>query len=139
MRALGLDIGEKRIGVALSDPRGILATALTVLETKSEDDALKRIAALAREHDVEHIVVGMPFSLDGSLGPQARRVQSFIETLSKRTELPVVTWDERFSTVDAERVLVEAGVKREKRKKHLDSVAAAIVLQGYLDRQRADS
>ena len=139
MRALGLDIGEKRIGVALSDPRGILATALTVLETKSEDDALKRIAALAQEHDVENIVVGMPFSLDGSLGPQARRVQSFIDTLSQRTKLPVVTWDERFSTVDAERVLVEAGVKREKRKKHLDSVAAAIVLQGYLDRQRADS
>ena len=139
MRALGLDIGEKRIGVALSDPRGILATALTVLETRSEDDTLKRIAALAREHDVEQIVVGMPFSLDGSLGPQARRIQSFIETLSKRTEIPVVTWDERFSTFDAERVLVEAGVKREKRKKHLDSVAAAIVLQGYLDRQRADS
>jgi putative Holliday junction resolvase len=139
MRALGLDIGEKRIGVALSDPGGILATALTVLETRSEDDAFNRIVALAQEHDVEHIVVGMPFSLDGSLGPQARRVQSFIEKLGKRTELPVVAWDERFSTVDAERVLVEAGVKREKRKKHLDSVAAAIVLQGYLDRQRADS
>ena len=136
---MGLDIGEKRIGVALSDPGGILATALTVLETRSEEGALNRIVALAQEHDVDHIVVGMPFSLDGSLGPQARRVQSFIEKLGKLTELQVITWDERFSTADAERVLVEAGTKREKRKKHLDSVAAAIVLQGYLDRQRVDS
>jgi len=138
MRALGLDVGERRIGVALSDPEGIIATALTVIEVKSEDDALRRIIALAHEHEVERIVVGLPLSLDGSLGPQARRVQSFVEALKVRTELPVVTWDERFSTVDAERVLVEAGVKREKRKKHVDSVAAAFVLQSYLDRQRSD-
>jgi putative Holliday junction resolvase len=136
VRALGLDVGERRIGVALSDPQGILATALTVIEAKSVDDALRRIVALASENDVERIVVGLPISLDGSLGPQAQRVRSFAESLEACTDLPVVTWDERYSTADAERVLVEAGVKREKRKKHVDSVAAAFILQGYLDRQR---
>ena len=133
MRALGIDFGDKRIGVALSDPLGIIASALTVIENKSDEAALKRIVALAGEHEVECIVVGLPRSLDGSLGPQAQRVQSFIESLIQCTDIPVVTWDERFSTFDAERVLVEAGVKRDKRKRHRDSVAAAVILQGYLD------
>ena len=136
MRTLGLDIGEKRIGVALSDSEGILATALTVIERKSDDTALKNIIALAEEHEVERIVVGLPISLDGSVGPQAQRVQSFADALNERTELPVVTWDERFSTSDAERVLMEAGLKRDKRKKRLDSVAAAFILQGYIDREK---
>lgn len=136
MRTLGLDIGEKRIGVALSDSEGILATALTVIERKSDDAALKRIIALAEEHEIERIVVGLPISLDGRMGPQAQRVQSFADMLNERTELPVVTWDERFSTFDAERVLMEAGLKRDKRKKRLDSVAAAFILQGYIDREK---
>lgn len=138
MRALGLDVGERRIGVALSDAEGILAVALTVIETKSDDDALRQIIALAHEHEVERIVVGLPLSLDGSLGPQAQKVRSFCESLEGCTELPVVTWDERYSTADAERVLVEAGVRRDKRKKRIDSVAAAFILQGYLDRERSD-
>ena len=136
MRTLGLDVGEKRIGVALSDSEEILATALTVIERKSDDAALKSILALAAEHEVERIVVGLPISLDGRLGPQARRVQSFADALNERTVLPVVTWDERFSTSDAERVLMEAGLKRDKRKKRLDSVAAAFILQGYIDRDK---
>ncbi len=134
MRALGLDFGEKRIGVAISDSLGIMASALTVIEGKAEDAAIKQIIALAEEHEVECIVIGLPRSLDGSLGPQAQKVQSFVESLTGYTDLPLVTWDERFSTVDAERVLAEAGVKRDKRKKHRDSVAAAFILQGYLDR-----
>ena len=133
MRALGIDFGDKRIGVALSDPLGIIASALTVIERKSDEAALKSIVALAQEHEVECIVVGLPRSLDGSLGPQAQRVQAFVESLMLCTDIPVVTWDERFSTYDAERVLVEAGVKRDKRKRHRDSVAAAFILQGYLD------
>jgi putative Holliday junction resolvase len=137
MRTLGLDVGEKRIGAALSDPEGIIATSLPIVEVKSEDDALERILAMAEEHEVERIVVGIPLSLDGTVGPQARKIQSFIEALGKRTGLAIDTWDERFSSVSAERVLVEAGVKRGKRKKRLDSVAAAFILQGYLDRQRA--
>ncbi len=138
MRMLGLDIGERRIGVALSDPEGIIAIALTVIERKSEDAALKQLIDLTHEREVERIVIGLPLSLDGSLGKQAQAVQSFAKSLARRTELPVVTWDERLSTVAAERMLAEAGVKRDKRKKHLDSVAAAIILQGYLDRERSD-
>ncbi len=133
MRILGLDAGEKRIGVALSDPLGIIASALTVVEVKTEADGVERVVALAREHEAERIVVGLPRSLDGSLGPQARRVQAFADLLAGRMDIPVVTWDERLSTVEAERTLVRAGIKRDKRKKRLDSVAAAVILQGYLD------
>jgi len=133
---LGLDVGDRRIGVALSDSLGIMASALTVIESKEENADLNEIIALAEEYEVERIIVGMPFSLNGSLGPQAQKVERFTETLSQHTDIPVVTWDERFSSVDAERVLKEAGTKRDRRKKHLDSVAAALVLQSYLDRER---
>ncbi len=137
MRALGLDVGERRIGAAVSDPDGILAMPLAAVEARSENEALERISALAREHEVERVVVGLPLSLDGSLGPQAQRVKSFADALAERTELPVVTWDERLSTVAAGRALADAGVKRGKRKKRLDSTAASLILQGYLDRQRS--
>jgi len=133
---MGLDIGEKRIGVALSDPLGIMASALTVIERTTDDAAIKQIVELARQNDVERIVIGLPRSLDGSLGKQAQTVQAFIELLKSHTELPVITWDERFSTVAAEKTLLEAGMKRDKRKRHRDAVAAAFILQGYLDRER---
>ena len=136
-RIMGLDIGEKRIGVALSDSLRIIAGALTVVERVTDDAALKQIIDLARENEVERIVVGMPRSLDGSLGKQAQAVQSFVDLLKKRTDIPVVTWDERLSTVAAERTLLEVGMKRDKRKKRRDSLAAAIILQGYLDRERS--
>ena len=133
-RILGLDIGEKRIGVSLSDPLGIMAGALTVIERTTDDTAIKQIIVLSRENEVGSIVVGLPRSLDGSLGKQAQAVQSFVDLLKERTELPVVTWDERLSTVAAERTLLETGMKRDKRKRHRDSLAAAFILQGYLDR-----
>ena len=136
-RIMGLDIGEKRIGVALSDSLRIIAGALTVVERVTDDAALKQIIDLARENEVERIVVGMPRSLDGSLGKQAQAVQSFVDLLKKRTDIPVVTWDERLSTVAAERAMLEVGMKRDKRKKRRDSLAAAIILQGYLDRERS--
>jgi len=131
---MGLDIGERRIGVALSDSLRIIAGALTVVERVTDDAALKEIIDLARENEVERIVVGMPRSLDGSLGKQAQAVQSFVDLLKERTDIPVVTWDERLSTVAAERTMLEVGMKRDKRKKRRDSLAAAIILQGYLDR-----
>ena len=134
MRVLGLDIGDRRIGVALSDSLRIMAGALTVVERVTDDAALKQIIDLARENEVERIVVGMPRSLDGSLGKQAQAVQAFVDLLKERTDIPVVTWDERLSTVAAERTMLETGMKRDKRKKHRDSLAAAIILQGYLDR-----
>ncbi|MBM3156817.1 MAG: Holliday junction resolvase RuvX [Chloroflexi bacterium] len=133
---MGLDIGEKRIGVALSDPMGIIASALTVIERTTDDAAIKQIIELARQNEVERIVVGLPRSLDGSIGKQAQAVQAFVELLKAHTELPIVTWDERLSTVAAERALLEAGTKRDKRKKHRDAVAAAFILQGYLDSQK---
>ena len=139
MRVLGLDIGERRIGVALSDPLMIMAGALTVVERVTDDAALKQIIDLARENEVERIVVGMPRSLDGSLGKQAQAVQSFVDLLKERTDIPVVTWDERLSTVAAERTMLEVGMKRDKRKKRRDSLAAAIILQGYLDREKSRS
>ena len=136
---MGLDIGEKRIGVALSDLMGIIASALTVIERTTDDTAIKQIIETARQNEVERIVIGLPRSLDGSLGKQAQTVQAFIELLKSHTELPVITWDERFSTVAAERTLLEAGTKRDKRKKHRDAVAAAFILQGYLDSEKSHS
>ena len=137
MRILGLDIGEKRIGVAMSDPLGIIASALTAIERTTDETAVKQIINLARENEAERVVVGMPRSLDGSLGKQAQAVQSFIDLLRGCTELPVVTWDERLSTVAAERTMLEVGMKRDKRKKRRDSLAAAFILQGYLDREKS--
>ena len=134
---MGLDIGEKRIGMALSDSLRIIAGALTVVERVTDDAALKEIIDLARDNEVERIVVGMPRSLDGSLGKQAQAVQSFVDLLKERTDITVVTWDERLSTVAAERTMLEVGMKRDKRKKRRDSLAAAIILQGYLDRERS--
>ena len=137
MRGLGLDVGERRIGVSLSDPEGILAMPLTVVDVRTREEALERIAALAREHEVDRVVVGLPLSMDGSMGLQAQRVTAFADTLAERMEIPVDTWDERLSTVAAGRALTEAGVKRGKKRKRLDSAAACIILQGYLDRWRS--
>lgn len=133
---MGLDVGEKRLGMALSDPEGILAISLTVLERRGDASDIDRVLALARENEVGRIVVGLPRSLDGSLGPQARTTQAFIQELARRSEIPVVSWDERFSTVAAEKMLRAAGVKSRKRKEHRDAVAAALILQAFLDSQQ---
>ena len=132
MAILGLDVGEKRIGVALAD--GLLAIPLTVIVRAGEGADLERVLTLAEEHEVKRIVVGLPRSLDGSIGRQAERVLSFSSALSESTDVPVDTWDERLSTVSAERLLLDAGVKREKRRARRDAMAAAIILQSYLDR-----
>ena len=132
MAILGLDVGEKRIGVALAD--GLLAIPLTVIDRVETGSDLKKILALAEEHEVKRIVVGLPRSLDGSIGRQAEKVISFSRALSESTNVPIDTWDERLSTVAAERQLLDAGVKRGKRRMRRDATAAAIVLQAYLDR-----
>jgi len=137
MSTLGLDIGEKRIGVAIADPEGLLAIPLTVKERVGEEADLKAILDLAKEHGARRIVVGLPRSLDGSIGKQAKRVISFSKVLSQRTDIPVDTWDERLSTVAAERLLSDAGVKSDKRRARRDAMAAAIILQSYLDREHA--
>ena len=130
MAILGLDVGEKRIGVALAD--GLLAIPLTVIDRTEKGADLELILVLAKEHGVERIVVGLPRSLDGSIGKQAERVLTFSRALSQH--IHVDTWDERLSTVAAERLLLDAGMKREKRKEKRDAMAAAIILQAYLDR-----
>ena len=133
---LGLDIGDKRIGVALGDPEGVLASQLTTILRKEDEADLEAILELARQHGVERIVVGLPISMDGSLGKQAEKVLTFSRSLAQRAEMPVDSWDERLSTVAADRAMVEAGVKSAKKKARRDSLAAAIMLQAYLDRHR---
>lgn len=134
MRILGLDIGEKRIGVALSDPIGILASPLTQINRMGTRVAIEAILELVRQYEVESIVAGLPYSMDGSLGQQAERVEDFLQKLSQRLDIPIETWDERLSTLAAERMMAEAGVGKERRKKQLDAAAAALILQGYLDK-----
>lgn len=137
MRTLALDIGERRIGVALSDPQGILASPLTVLTRAELRADVEAILNLVRQYEVDHIVVGLPRSLDGSLGHQAKQVQAFVHKLSQHTEVSIDTWDERLSTVAAEKMLKEVGGKRAKGGKQVDAAAAALILQSYLDRMRS--
>lgn len=130
---MGLDIGDRRIGVALSDPERLLASALTVIERRDSATDVQVILSLVAKHEVECIVLGLPRSLNGSIGPQAEKVQAFSEMLSRKVEVPVASWDERLSTVAAERLLTEVGMRRDRRRKHRDAIAAAFILQGYLD------
>ncbi len=133
MRILGLDIGSKRIGVAISDELGFTAQGIETLSCKSPEDDAAAIAELAEKYNVEAIVVGIPYNMDGSAGPQAEKVRAMIELINQRAKIPVHEWDERLSTVAAERVLLEADMSRSKRRKVIDKVAAVIILQGYLD------
>ena len=133
MRILALDVGERRIGVALSDPSGILASPLTVLQRTGLSKDIGEILRLASEGEVEGILVGIPLSLDGVARGQAIRVQQFCEALSLESDIPIMTQDERFSTVEAERRLRESGASAQKRKAMVDASAAAVLLQSYLD------
>jgi putative holliday junction resolvase len=134
LRILGLDIGSKRIGVALSDELGFTAQGLESLNCKSPQEVVNCIANLAKEYGVTEIVVGMPYNMDGTEGPQAVRVRAIIEAISQKVDVPVKDWDERLSTVAAERALLEADMSRAKRRKVIDKLSAVIILQGYLDR-----
>lgn len=133
MRILALDVGERRIGVALSDPTQTLARSLVVLKRKDDGQVLKRVAALVQEEAVERVVVGYPLSLRGDVGPQAQRVGRFAQALAQTVEVPVELWDERYSTVEAERILRERGMSGRQRRRRVDATAAAVILQDYLD------
>ena len=135
-RLLGLDVGERRIGLAISDRNGSLATPFTAIERHGVDRDIAAILKLVRQEEVGTIVVGEPLSLDGSVGPQAKRTLVFYEALKAASPVPVETWDERFSTVEAERLLREAGVQPSRNRARLDASAAAVILQGYLDAHR---
>lgn len=136
MRLMGLDVGDKRIGIALSDETALIASPRETLERRGNRRDIAHLLDLARREEVSEIVAGMPFSLDGSQGPQVQKVERFIEALKAETDLPITMWDERLTTVGAERALLEGNVTRAKRKQTIDKVAAALILQGYLDSKR---
>lgn len=133
---MALDMGSKRVGVALSDELLLAAHGLTVLERKSMKDLTNQVTALVNEHQVSLVVLGLPRRLDGQLGPEARQVLEIAEQFKKKG-LEVDTWDERLSTAAVEKVLIAADVSRKKRKQVVDKVAATYILQGYLDHLRA--
>ncbi|WP_129629417.1 Holliday junction resolvase RuvX [Candidatus Oscillochloris fontis] len=135
-RLLGLDVGERRIGVALSDALGMLASPLTTINANPRPQALTMIARLVREHEVQVIVVGLPLTLRGEIGPQAEQTRTFAQELEQHVGLPIMLFDERYTTTVAEQLLREMGVKPEKRKQQIDQVAASIILQDYLDHMR---
>ncbi|MFC5703774.1 Holliday junction resolvase RuvX [Cohnella faecalis] len=133
MRILGLDYGDRRIGVALSDAFGWTAQGMETIERKQEGDDIRRIGQLVKENDVEAIVVGLPKNMNGTIGPRGEICIEFAETLKRTLSLPVHMWDERLTTVAATRTLLEADVSRRKRKAVVDKMAAALLLQNYLD------
>lgn len=134
MRILGLDVGERRIGLAVSDELGLTAHGLPTLKRTALKADLARLEELVAEYAAEKVVVGLPRNMDGSLGQQGSRVLDFIERLQRRIpKIPVIPWDERLTTKAAERVLLEADMSRSKRKKKVDQIAAVLILQGYLN------
>ena len=136
MRILGLDYGSKTVGVAVSDPLGLTAQSVETIWRKQENklrQTLARIEELAAEYQAEKIVLGLPKNMNNTIGERAEKTLEFREMLERRTGLPVVRWDERLTTVEAERTLMEASVRRENRKQYLDQLAAVFILQGYLD------
>lgn len=133
---MGLDVGTHTIGVAISDELGITAQGLKTLRRKSMEEDFKEIATIIGQFEIENIVVGLPKNMNGTLGKQAEIVLKWIKTLIDKIPVPVVTWDERLSTVGATKILLEADLSRRKRKKVIDKVAAVLILQGYLDQSR---
>jgi len=136
MRIMGLDVGTRTVGIAISDELGITAQGFKTLRRKSMEDDFKEITAIINQFEISKIVVGLPKNMNGTLGSQAETVLKWVEILKDRIQVPVVTWDERLSTVGASRVLLEADLSRRKRKKVIDKLAAVLILQGYLDQSR---
>ncbi len=135
MRILGIDLGDKKIGVALSDEMGWTAQGLDVIMSGGVAENIKRIKELALANKVEKIVVGFPRNMDGSTGPRAEKAREFARRLEKSFGLPVEMWDERLTTAAAEKMLIKADLRRAKRRQVIDKVAAALILQNYLDAQ----
>ena len=139
MIILGIDPGERRIGIAASDPLGLTARPLTVIERGSLKEDLARIEAIVKQRRADRIVLGLPLNMDGTVGPQAKRVRRFAARLKRALGLEIILWDERLTTVEAESVgqeLAPAPRERERRRRRTDAVAAAVILQDYLEAQR---
>ena len=136
MRSLGLDIGDRRIGVALSDPLGWLASPLTIINRSDKTTDIKAITDIVDRNQVGQIIVGLPLSMNGSLGQQAEKVREFTKKLISHTDVPVEFRDERLTTVSAQRLMRAASPSKNKRKTPDDAIAAALILQSYLDETR---
>lgn len=135
LRIMGLDIGEKRIGVAVSDEYGLIAQGLPTVNRTGTQEDIRQLADIAQKWSVEKIVAGMPRNMNGSYGPQSDLVFDFISRLQQETEIEVICQDERLTTAAARRTLLEGDVSRQKRKKAVDKIAAVLILQSFLDRQ----
>jgi len=131
-------MGDKRIGVALSDPGGILASPFTIIDRRDERQDVEAIIDIIDQHQVKQIVVGLPRSMDGSIGEQAEKVEAFVQILSSHTQVPVEFRDERLTTVSAKRLMRAASTKKTRRRARDDAVAAALILQGYLDEEHRE-
>lgn len=133
MRVLALDVGERRVGVAVSDPLGLLARPVTVITRRSRQEDYCTIEELVAEYEASRVVVGHPLSMDGQVGPQAQRVERYAAGLAEKLSVPVVLWDERLSTAEAEQLMRESGETSRQIRGRVDAVAAAVILQSYLD------
>jgi putative pre-16S rRNA nuclease len=133
MRSLGIDYGTVRVGIAISDPLGMIATGQPTLKN---EEAYNKILKIVEDEQVSKIVLGYPKNMNGTIGPMAREVEQFKEKLKKRTDIPIVLWDERLSSQEANKRMLEADLSRAKRKKAVDRTAATIILQSYLDNIR---
>jgi putative Holliday junction resolvase len=136
-RTLALDFGDRRIGVAVSDPSGLAARPLLTLQRTTWARDLDRLKEIALRHEARRIVVGLPLDMDGGRGARVRLTEVFMERVRRATGLPVIAWDERLTTVQAERTLLEGDLSRARRRRVIDQVAAVILLQSYLDAQRS--
>lgn len=139
MRIMAIDYGDARTGVALSDVTGLLAGQTFLVKSRKEEVVLEELAALAQKQGAEELVLGYPKNMDGTVGPRAEKCAALAEKLRERTDLPVVLWDERRTTVDAHRILGEQGVRAKNRKDKIDSVAATLILEGYLTWKRVQA
>jgi putative holliday junction resolvase len=139
MRLLGLDVGERRIGLAISDPFGITAQSAGVIERVSAERTVELLREVIGRHNIGRIVIGFPLMMSGMEGDAARSVRGFSEQLTRSLNLPVILWDERLTTAEADKLMKMAGVSRKKRSTRVDEIAAQIILQSYLDSHGEDS
>ncbi|MCI5500177.1 MAG: Holliday junction resolvase RuvX [Clostridiales bacterium] len=136
MRIMAIDYGDARTGVAVSDPTGVLAGQTFLIKSRKADVVLAELVALVQKQGAEELVMGYPRNMDGTVGPRAEKYAAFAKRLEEAAGMPVVLWDERRTTVDAHRILGEQGIRAKNRKDKIDSVAATLILEGYLDWKR---
>ena len=136
MRILGLDLGDRTIGVAVSDPLGFTAQGITTIRRKSLQYDIEELKKICKEYNIEKVLLGYPKNMNGTEGPRCEIVREFAEVIKEQLDLPIQFWDERLSTVAAHRAMLEADLSRAKRKKIVDKIAAVYILQGYLDRSK---